>query len=131
MNETAERFPAAILCIACPNGCRLTVEKTQDSGAGYTVSGNLCKRGIEFAIAEITSPVRTLTTTVRTVFPGVPALPVRSADEIPKAKLFEVTRLISTVTLNRRLGIGETVLPNVLGLGIDIITTSNILKELP
>jgi CxxC motif-containing protein len=131
MNETAVQFPLTILCIACPNGCRLTVEKKPDSCAGYTVSGNQCKRGIEFAITEITSPVRTLTTTVRTVFPGVPALPVRSSGEIPKGKLFEVTQFINTVTLDRRLGIGETVIPNVLGMGSDIITTSNILKEPP
>ena len=62
-----------ILCIVCPNGCRLNAEKSAE-GSGYAISGNKCKRGIDFAIAEITNPTRTLTTTVRTSFSGVPAV---------------------------------------------------------
>ena len=115
-----------MLCIVCPNGCRLSVEGTAEN---FAVSGNQCKRGIDFARAEITNPTRTLTTTVRTSFPGVPVLPVRTAGEIPKCKIPEVMRLMGSVTVDKALDIGEAVIENIGGLGINIIATSNILKE--
>jgi len=115
-----------ILCIVCPNGCRLHAEKNTE---GYAISGNKCKRGIDFAMVEITNPTRSLTTTVRTSFPGVPVLPVRTAGEIPKGKIREVMDCINAITVSRPLGIGEIVAENILGLGTDVIITSNILKE--
>ena len=120
-----------LLCIVCPNGCRLTVEETRDAvGApACTVSGNQCKRGVDFALAEITNPVRSLTTTVRTAFPGVPVLPVRTAGEIPKGKIRELMDLLNALTIDRPLGIGEAAAKNALGLGIDVIVTSNVLRE--
>jgi len=116
-----------ILCIVCPNGCRLSAEKST-KGSGYAISGNKCKRGIDFAIAEMTNPMRTLTTTIRTSFPGVPVLPVRTAGEIPKGKIREAMNCLNAITVSRPLGIGEIVAENVLGLGVDIIVTSDILK---
>jgi len=115
------------LCIVCPNGCRLSAVESAE-GSGYAISGNKCQRGIDFAIAEITNPMRTLTTTVRTSFPGVPVLPVRTAGEIPKGKIREAMNCINTINVSRPLGIGETVAENILGLGVDIIATSDILK---
>jgi CxxC motif-containing protein len=116
-----------ILCIVCPNGCRLGAEKSAE-GSGYAISGNKCKRGIDFAIAEITNPMRTLTTTIRTSFQGVPVLPVRTSGEIPKGKIMEVMNCLNAITVSRALGIGEIVAENILGLGVDIIVTSDMLK---
>jgi CxxC motif-containing protein len=124
--EAAVKFPAELLCITCPNGCRLTVAGTAEN---FTVSGNQCKRGVDFARAEITHPMRTLTSTVRTSIPGVPVLPVRTSGEIPKGKIQDIMKLINTVTVNQPLGIGDTVIENPLELGINIIATSNQLKE--
>jgi CxxC motif-containing protein len=117
-----------ILCIVCPNGCRLSAEKSAE-GESYVISGNKCKRGIDFAIAEITNPMRTLTTTIRTSFPAFPVLPVRTAGEIPKGKIRDVMNCINAITVSRPLGIGEIVAENICGLGIDVIATSDILKE--
>jgi CxxC motif-containing protein len=122
-----------ILCIVCPNGCRLHAEKSAESEGtvieGYAISGNRCKRGVDFAIAEITNPTRTLTTTVRTSFPGAPVLPVRTAGEIPKGKIREAMDCINAITVSRPMGIGEIVAENILGLGVNVIVTSDILKE--
>jgi CxxC motif-containing protein len=115
-----------LLCIVCPNGCHLHVDET---GGEIRVSGNKCKRGIAFAETEITHPMRSLTTTVRTNFAGVPVLPVRTAGEIPKGKIRELMGALNTITVAERLGIGEVVTENVLGLGVNVIATSNILKE--
>jgi CxxC motif-containing protein len=116
-----------ILCIVCPNGCRLQVE---ENGGELRIAGNKCGRGIDFARAEMTSPMRSVTTTVRTAFPEVPALPVRTGGEIPKGKIPELMRLLGGVVVREPLGIGDAAAENILGLGINMIVTSNILKEL-
>jgi CxxC motif-containing protein len=116
-----------ILCIVCPNGCRLRVE---ENGGELKIAGNRCSRGIDFAKAEITSPMRSVTTTVRTAFPKVPVLPVRTGGEIPKGKILELMQFLDGIVVKKPLGIGETAVENVLGLGIDMLVTSNILKEL-
>ena len=46
-------------CINCPIGCTLFVEDG-------VVTGNLCKRGYEYAIQELSNPKRIVTSTVST-----------------------------------------------------------------
>ncbi|MDD5881299.1 DUF1667 domain-containing protein [Stecheria intestinalis] len=113
-------------CIVCPNGCALTVR--EENGA-IMVEGNKCPRGKAFGESEIICPMRTICTTVRTIFPEVPVLPVRVSCEIPKEKIFDVMKEINRVTVTERLGTGDPVIRNVLGLNADVIVTSSILKE--
>ena len=77
----------------------------------------------------MTCPTRTLCTTVRTIFPEVPVISVRTSAEIPKDKIFEVMRAIHAVRVEHPVSRGEAVLQNVLGLGADIIVTSDLLEE--
>lgn len=113
-------------CIVCPNGCSLRVE---EKDGHWEVSGNQCKRGETFAIEEMTHPMRTICSTVRTVFPEVPVIPVRVSMEIPKERIFDVMKQINQVTVDQICGTGDVVIENVLGLGVDVIVTSDILKE--
>ncbi|MDD7681035.1 MAG: DUF1667 domain-containing protein [Stecheria intestinalis] len=113
-------------CIVCPNGCALTV---REENGTIMVEGNQCPRGEAFGESEITCPMRTICTTVRTIFPEVPVLPVRVSCEIPKDKIFDVMKEINRVTVTERLGTGDPVIRNVLGLNADVIVTSSILKE--
>lgn len=115
-----------LICIVCPNGCRLELE---ERGSEWIVRGNQCPRGKKFAIEEMTHPMRTVCTTVRTIFPEVPVVPVRVSKEIPKERIFDVMRAINQVTLTRPLKRGEAVIGDVSGLGADVIVTSNILME--
>ncbi len=115
-----------LVCIVCPRGCAMHIEE-QDGR--YTVTGNSCKRGEQFALSEMTCPTRTLCTTVRTIFPEVPVISVRTSAEIPKDKIFDVMRAIHAVRVEHPVSRGEAVLQNVLGLGADIIVTSDLLEE--
>ncbi len=115
-----------LVCIGCPRGCRLSVEEIDGELA---VTGNSCPRGREFAVSEMTGPKRTICSTVKTVFADAPVLPVRVSDDIPKDRIFDVMREINAVTLTERIGRGETVIKNVLGLGADVISTSDLLKR--
>ena len=113
-------------CIGCPRGCLLRVE---EENGEFTVSGNSCENGRKFAVSEMTEPKRAICSTVKTVFADVPVLPVRVSADIPKDKIFDVMREINSVTLDKRISGGDAVIENVLGLGVDVISTSNVLNE--
>ncbi|MGN0571558.1 MAG: DUF1667 domain-containing protein [Candidatus Fimenecus sp.] len=115
-----------LVCIVCPKGC--TMQITESDGE-ITVTGNSCKRGEQFAVSEMTAPKRTICTTVRTAFKDVPVLPVRVSAEIPKDRIFDVMHEINQVCVSAPVSRGDTVLENVLGLGVNIIATSDILKN--
>ena len=113
-------------CIVCPRGCLLHVE---EENGEYIVSGNSCDRGRKCALSEMTQPMRTICSTVKTVFEDAPVLPVRVSSDIPKDRIFEVMAEINAVVLDKRVGRGDAVIENVLGLGVDVISTSDILKR--
>jgi CxxC motif-containing protein len=115
-----------ITCIICPIGCRISVDVTGDE---YVFSGNRCAKGKAFAKTEMTSPVRSLTTVVRTAFPWAPVLPVKTKGEVPKEKIKEIIRELSGITITERIEIGDTVAADILGTGCDIIATSDILSS--
>lgn len=115
-----------MICITCPNGCALQVEESEGT---IKVTGNKCKRGEAFAVAELTHPMRTICSTVRTIYPEIPVIPVRVSGEIPKEKIFDVMEEINKINVEKRLRRGDVVIPDVLGLGVDVIVTSDILRE--
>lgn len=114
-----------LVCIVCPNGCTLNID---DSGDEIKVTGGKCKKGSDFAVAELTCPKRTICTTVKTVFKNAPVLPVRVSSDIPKDRIFDVMNEINKITVKDKLKRGDVVIQDVLGLGADIIATSDILS---
>lgn len=102
----------------------------EGEGENVIITGNSCKRGEQFAKAEMTMPMRTICTTVKTSFKGVPVIPVRVSAEIPKEKIFDVMKVINDATVDKPVRRGEAVIQNVLGLGVDIIATSDLLNGL-
>lgn len=112
------------VCIVCPRGCHITVSEKDGE---YEVSGNSCKRGRDFAVSEMTDPKRTVCSTVRTVFEDIPVLPVRVSCDIPKDRIPDVMREIKKVRLTERKGRGEAIIEDVLSLGADVISESDML----
>lgn len=113
-------------CIGCPNGCLLKVE---EHDGGFVVTGNKCPNGEKFAVSEMTCPMRTICSTVKTTFPDVPVLPVKVSCDIPKDRIFDVMREIDKVTVSGRVSRGDVIIKNVLGTGADVISTSDVLSE--
>lgn len=111
-------------CINCPRGCLLHVE---EENGEFIVTGNTCIRGHDFAISEMTCPKRTICSSVKTAFADVPVLPVRVSADIPKDRIFDVMAEINKVMLTKRIGRGDVIIPDVLGLGVDVISTSDVL----
>ena len=111
-----------LTCIVCPKGCDLYVELDAE-GKVENISGFTCPRGKEYAYAECTAPVRTVTSTVRCKDGAVVA--VKTSSPIPKGMIFEVMKEINSVSAENNVKIGDVVIKNVLGTGADIVITSN------
>ena len=102
-----------IICIICPNSCKLQVYK--DEKGEVQVEGYGCNRGIEYGKDEYTAPKRTLITTVKIENGELPVLPVRSEKGIPKIRLFEAMQVANHVTAKAPIKMGDVVIPNLLG----------------
>ncbi len=108
-----------LVCIVCPRGCRMEINDGK-------VTGNTCKKGETFAIAETTRPMRTVCSTVATVFDSMPVLPVRTNGEIPKDKIADLMEQISTTLVGEKCKRGDVVIKGVAGTDIDVIATASI-----
>ena len=114
-------------CIECPNGCQLTAI---GSGFEMVVEGNKCAKGREFAEMETKNTLRTLTTTVKTKFPGIPVISVRTDGEIPKDKLMDAMRVLSDVVVEEELECGDVIVEDIVKTGVSVIITSSALMRL-
>lgn len=112
-----------MVCIVCPNGCRLTVEQSEGK---VIVEGNKCKRGETFAVNEITNPTRSVTTSVVTTVKGYPVVSVKTDGEIPKEKIFELVELCKSITITQALPIGTVIAKNLFDTGVNLITTKQM-----
>ena len=118
-----ETKPIRMVCISCPQGCALEIVK---NGGEFGVEGNRCKKGIEYARQEITNPVRSITTTVRTAFRDFPRLSVKTDAEVPLADIFAFMREINAVEVRERLVPGNVVKEDLLGSGINLVATCDM-----
>ena len=107
-------------CIICPRGCLLHVDDEMN------VTGNTCPRGKQYAISELTNPVRTITSSVRVNNRDDLLVSVKTSGSIPKGKIFEVMDEINKLSVAAPTRIGDVVARDILGLGVDILITKNI-----
>ncbi len=112
----------SLICVSCPLGCPIEVEI--ENGEVVAVTGNTCKRGDAYARAEITNPVRSLTTSVKLENGVHPVVPVKSSGPVPKDKMFECMDVINSVTVKAPVKIGDVIIKDILGLGVDIVATN-------
>lgn len=124
-----------MICIVCPNGCRIkaSMGRCEENVAALgdaeiTVTGNKCIRGREFAVKEMTNPVRSLSTTVRTDSEEFPVLPVKLSAEIPKDRILDMMQEINKIKVTGPVRPGTVLAKNLLGLGADLIAAAGTEK---
>lgn len=113
-----------LICINCPLGCMLSVD-TDDNGE-MTVTGNNCPRGDAYARKELTNPTRIVTSIVSVTDGELPVVSVKTASDIPKDKISAIIEELKSVTVEAPVTIGETVLTDAAGTGVDVIATRNV-----
>ena len=111
-----------LICITCPRGCHLKVDEEND----YAVSGNACPRGAVYGKNEILNPVRVVTSTVKTSVKAESRCPVKTNGAIPKGKMFEAMRLLDDIVLDAPINVGDVVIADLFGTGIDFVTCKEI-----
>lgn len=110
-----------LTCIECPKGCRLAVDM-ENSGI-IKVIGNECPKGETYAVSEARNPVRVLTSTVLCKGLNLKIVSVRTDKPIPKHRILEAMEEIKKIKLDRPLSIGDVIVKNFLGLGVNLIAT--------
>ncbi|MCI6268552.1 MAG: DUF1667 domain-containing protein [Clostridiales bacterium] len=113
-----------LICIGCPLGCPLTVE--MEGSEVKAVSGNTCPRGDAYARKEMTNPTRIVTSTVRVAGGRLAMVSVKTASDIPKGKIFDCVKALKDVEVKAPVKIGDVIVENVAGTGVNIIATKNV-----
>lgn len=113
-----------LICINCPMGCALTV--VMDGTEVVSVSGNTCKRGEIYARKEVTNPTRIVTSTVRVAKGDEKMVSVKTKEDIPKGKIMDCVKALKDITVNAPVRIGDVLIENVAGTGVDIVATKNV-----
>ena len=89
------------------------------------ITGNTCPRGDAYARKEVTNPTRIVTSTVKVEGGKVDMVSVKTKEDIPKGKIFECVKALKGITVKAPVHIGDVILKDVAGTGIDIIATKN------
>lgn len=113
-----------IICIRCPNSCKLHVFKKNGK---IEVSGNLCPRGTEYGIQEATDPRRTITT-IKQINGGT--ISVRTTTAVKKELYFDILDAIKDAPIKKNYKTGEIIIKNVCNTNSNIIVTGiNIIPK--
>lgn len=116
-----------LICIGCPLGCRLTVE--MKGTEVVSVTGNTCPNGDRYARKEVTDPRRTVTSTVRVLGGILPVVSVKTAQDIPKNKIFDCMQELATIRVKAPVQEGDVIVSNIADTGVSVIATKEIPAE--
>jgi CxxC motif-containing protein len=91
-----------------------------------SVSGNRCAKGPIYAAEEVAGPRRVVTTTVRIQGGTVGLLPVRTARPVDRDRGRAVVVAASAVMARAPVAMGDVVLEDVAGTGVDLVATRSV-----
>ena len=111
-----------LTCICCPMGCALNIEI--ENNEVIKISGNTCKRGDTYGRAEITRPVRMVTTIVKVENGKLKMLPVKTKEPIDKDKINQCILALKDIKVKAPIHIGDVISSDIAG--VDIIATRNV-----
>lgn len=123
MNKNRE-----IVCIVCPNGCRMNVQVNEDNKVTL-VENALCERGKTYAKDEIQCPKRSLTSTVKVNNGVLPLVSVRSDKPIPKEKIKDALAELRKIELQAPVEYHQVIISDLFGIGVDIVTTKEVMNK--
>ena len=113
-----------LTCIGCPLGCSLSVQIENEQVV--SVSGNTCPRGDAYARKEVTNPTRIVNSTVRVAGANGGMVSCKTQEDIPKNMIFDVVNALKDVEVNPPVRIGDVLVENVAGTGVNVVATKNM-----
>jgi CxxC motif-containing protein len=117
-----------IVCIICPNGCRMSVTINEDNSVAM-VENALCERGKAYAVDEIQYPKRRLTSTIRVSGGVLPLVSVKSDSPIPKERIEEAVAELKKLELKAPVKYHQVIVRDLLGTGANVIATKQVLSK--
>ncbi len=115
-----------IICILCPLGCKMLVSEKTGEPEEFTLRGQQCKKGRDYAREEFTNPTRTLTTTIAIKGTVLPRLPVKTSKPIPKKMIYAAAEEIAGVEIEGPVKMGDVIISDLLGSGIDVVASRSL-----
>ena len=116
-----------VTCIMCPVGC--TIQVSLKNGTVTTVAGNACQHGEIYAKQELSEPRRMVISVVPCTGGDLPTVAVKTTTPVPKAAIRAVMLALTTVTVKAPITIGDIIVENVAGLGVDVVATRSVLQQ--
>lgn len=113
-----------MVCISCPKGCNMIVEYKDTTV--LNVSGNSCSKGIDYAVDEITRPVRIVTSTVKVKNGSLPVVPVKTNKAIRRHLIFDVMKEIYDAEVKAPVKEGQVIIKNPAKCGADVVATLDL-----
>ena len=112
-----------LICIVCPVGCRLMITGSIDDEKAeeLKISGNKCKKGIDYAHNEIKNPLRMVCTTARIKGGIHSVIPVKTDRAIPEKYKLEVVKAVNCIELKSPVKMGDIIIPDLFGTGVNIV----------
>lgn len=115
-----------LTCIGCPLGCPLTV--TID-GENITVAGHTCPRGAAYGKKEVSNPTRIVTSSVHVDGGELEMVSVKTKQDIPKDKIFDIMKEICALTVPAPVKIGDVIIADCAGTGVPVVATKNVAAD--
>ena len=113
-----------ITCTVCPSGCQVTAQYT--CREDIVLSGNKCKRGLEYCTNECFDPKRTFTSSVRIADSNRRMLPVRTTEPVAKDRIMELAELVRTIEVSAPVKTQQVIVANVLDTGVDLVAAMTL-----
>jgi CxxC motif-containing protein len=122
-----EAVKTEFVCIVCPIGCLLAVEKKDDEE--ISVTGNKCPKGAVYAKEEMLSPKRVVTAVVRTDSQAFPYIPVRTDKSLPRALIADLIGDLTHRLVRLPAVRGTILLEDFRESGVNVVFTRTLPPE--
>jgi CxxC motif-containing protein len=110
-----------IICIACPQGCHLNIEKLANQE--FDITGNKCPRGKKYAVEEMTNPKRMVTYVVKSNSSKLPFIPIKTTEAIPIGLISELLSKLKKTEVSTPIKRGDILIKNFKNTDVDIVFT--------
>lgn len=124
VKNLAPKGEPVVICTVCPVGCRIRVTPPEKKGEDFKTEGNTCNRGRAYAIGEVTSPKRTLTTVMSCEDGSM--VPVKTDRPVPKDKIFECMKIINEKTLMLPIKLGDIIIEKIGGTEANVVCSRSL-----
>jgi len=114
------------VCTVCPLGCKIKAE--YEGKTIHRITNACCPHGRMYVKNEILNPVRVLTSSVAVQGGVYPLVSVRTDGFIPKELMQQAMAVLHEVVVAAPVQIGDIIVKNLLGTGVNVIATKNVAK---